>query len=78
MAEEYVELVSVDGRPVAELIKSYFEAHGIPVELSQESYGSTLGVTVAPLGKVHLLVPSGRLSEAQDLLQQYFDEEPDR
>jgi hypothetical protein len=45
-----VELESVDGHHVADLLKSYLESHGIAVEISQESYGSTMGITVATLG----------------------------
>jgi hypothetical protein len=71
MDEKYAELASVDGRHIADLIKSYFEANGIPLELSQESLGSTTGLTVAPLGVVHILVPEGRLQEAQELLEEY-------
>jgi len=77
MDDEYVELDSVDGRHIADLIKSYFEANGIPLGLSQESYGATIGLTVAPLGEVHLLVPAGRLEEARDLLQEYYAEDLD-
>lgn len=36
MDDVYVELDSVDGRHIADLIKSYFEANGIPLGLSQE------------------------------------------
>jgi len=71
MNEKYVELTIVDGRHVADLIKSYFEANGVPIEISQESFGSTYGLTVAPLGMVHILVPECRLQEAQELLDEY-------
>ena len=71
MDEKYVELAAVDGRHVADLIKSYFEANGIPIEISQESFGSTYGLTVAPLGVIHILVPEGQLQEAQELLDEY-------
>ena len=72
MDDEYVELASVGGRHIADLIKSYFEANGIPISLSQESCGATIGLTIAPLGEVHLLVPAGRLEEARDYLQEYY------
>jgi len=77
MDDEYVELDSVDGKHIADLIKSYFEANGIPLSLSQESYGAATGLTVAPLGEVHLLVPAGRLEEARDLLREYYAEDQD-
>lgn len=77
MDEEYVELEAVDGRHVADLIQSYFKAHGIPMEISQESYGSTFALTVAPLGVAHLLVPESRLEEAQQLLAEYYSDKED-
>ena len=77
MDDEYVELVSVDGRHIADLIQSYFEANGIPLSLSQESYGATTGLTVAPLGEVHLMVPADRLEEARDLSKEYYAEDQD-
>jgi len=77
MADAYVELETVDGRHVADLIKSYFEANGVPVELSQESYGAATALTVAPLGEVHLLVPANRLEEARELLQAFYTGDED-
>ena len=77
MDGEFVELGSVDGRHIADLIKSYFEAKGIPLSLSQESYGATTGLTVGPLGEVHLLVPADHLEEARDLLKEFYAEDQD-
>ena len=77
MDGEYIELDSVDGRHIADLIKSYFEANGIPLSLSQESYGATIGLTVAPLGEVRLLVPADRLEEARNLLKEFYAEDQD-
>ena len=77
MDNEYVELGSVDGRHIADLMKSYFEANGIHLSLSQESVGATTGLTVGPLGEVHLLVPAGRLEEARELLREYYAEDQD-
>jgi len=34
MEDRYVELESVDGHHVADLLKSYLESHGIAVEIS--------------------------------------------
>jgi len=72
MDEQYIRIHSVEGRHVAELIQKYFQAVGIPLEISQESAGSTLGLTVAPLGVAHLMVSSSRLEEAKDLLEEYL------
>ena len=77
MDDEYVELDSVDGRHIADLIQSYFEANGISLNLSQESFGGTIGLTVAPLGEVHLLVPASHLEEARELLKEFYAEGQD-
>jgi len=75
MADAYVELGTVEGRHVADIIKSYFEANDLPIVLSQESYGVTLGLTVGRFGEVHLLVPTSRLAEARELLQAFYTRE---
>jgi hypothetical protein len=72
MSEQYVEIYAIEGRHIAELVKQYFEAAGIPLEISQESAGSTIGLTVAPMGVAHLLVPESRLDEAEVLLEEYL------
>jgi hypothetical protein len=72
MADAYVELATVEGRHVADIIKSYFEANGIPVELSQESFGVTVGLTIGKFGEVHLLVPTNQIDEARELLQAFY------
>jgi hypothetical protein len=72
MEDRYVELESVDGHHVADLLKSYLESHGIAVEISQESYGSTMGITVAPLGVARILVPESCFKEAQRLLDEFY------
>ena len=73
MDDRYVELESVEGRHVADLLMSYLEAHGIPAQISQESFGSTMGLVVAPLGSAKVMVPESRLEEAQALLEAYYE-----
>lgn len=72
MGNRYVELESLDGHHLADILKSYLQANGVPAEISQESYGSTLGITVGKLGKARVLVPESRLKEAQELLAEYY------
>jgi len=72
MNEAFIEIHSVEGRHIAELIQQYFQAEGIPLEISQESAGSTIGLTVASLGVAHLMVPKSRYKEAKDLLEEYL------
>ena len=65
-------LTEVQGRLEADLLKSYFEAYGIDVELFQESVGHHIyPVTVNGLGRVQLFVSKEQASEAHILLDEY-------
>jgi hypothetical protein len=65
-------LTQVQGRMEADLLKSYFEAYGIEVELFQESIGHHIyPVTVNGLGRVQLFVSKERANEAHQLLDEY-------
>ena len=65
-------LTEVQGRLEAELLKSYFEAYGIDVELFQESVGHHIyPVTIDGLGRVQLFVSKDQAWEAHQLLDEY-------
>ena len=65
-------LTEVQGRLEADLLKSYFEAYGIDVELFQESVGHHIyPVTVNGLGRVQLFVSKEQAREAHQLLDEY-------
>ena len=65
-------LTQVHGRLEADLLKSYFEAYGIEVELFQEAVGHHIyPVTVNGLGRVQLFVPKEQANEAHALLDEY-------
>jgi hypothetical protein len=65
-------LTEVQGRLEADLLKSYFEAYGIDVELFQESVGHHIyPVTVDGLGRVQLFVSKEQAREAHKLLDEY-------
>lgn len=73
---KYDLLTEVQGRWQADLLKSYFEASGIDVELFQESLGQHIyPTTLDILGNVQLFVPKKQLEEARQLLKEYFDHE---
>ena len=73
---KYDLLTEVQGRWQADLLKSYFEASGIDVELFQESLGQHIYPnTLDILGNVQLFVPKEQLEEARKLLAEYFDHE---
>jgi hypothetical protein len=66
----YEMLIEVSGRMEAELLKSYLEAEGIPVEIFQEAVGHHVyPVTIDGLGRVQLFVPKARADEARRLLE---------
>ena len=65
-------LTEVQGRLEAELLKTYFQAYGIDIELFQESIGHHIyPVTVNGLGRVQLFVGKEQAREAHQLLDEY-------
>jgi hypothetical protein len=65
-------LTQVQGRLEADLLKSYFEAYGVDVELFQESVGHHIyPVTIDGLGRVQLFVSKEQAKAAHQLLDQY-------
>ena len=58
----------VQGEIAAEVLASNLRAADIPVQVVQESVGSTFGFTVGPLGAVSVLVPEAYLEQAKELL----------
>jgi hypothetical protein len=69
-------LTEVQGRWLADLLKSYFEAYGIDVELFQESLGQHIYPTSLDiLGNVQIFVPKEQLEEARQLLEEYYNAE---
>ena len=51
----------------ADLIESYFKAHGIETELIQEAYEHFMSACIAE--RVQILVPNYQLDEAQKLYE---------
>ncbi len=69
-------LTEVQGRWQADLLKSYFEACGIEVELFQESLGQHIYPTSLDiLGNVQIFVPKEQLEEARKQLEEYNNAE---
>ena len=65
-------LTEVQGRYNADIIKSYFEANGIEVELFQESLGQHIYPTQLDiLGRVEIFVPKEQADAARKLLEEY-------
>ncbi|NWG08424.1 MAG: hypothetical protein HXY35_17235 [Chloroflexi bacterium] len=67
-------LTEVQGRLEADLLKSYFEAAGVEVELFQEAIGHHIyPVTVDGLGRVQLFVSNEQEKEVRKLLEDYLN-----
>ena len=65
-------LTEVQGRLEADLLKTYFAAYGIDVELFQEAVGHHIyPVTVNGLGRVQLFVAKAQAKQAHRLLDEY-------
>jgi hypothetical protein len=65
-------LTEIQGRLEADLLKSYFAAYGIEVELFQESVGQHIyPVTIDILGRVQLFVSKEQAGDARRLLDEY-------
>lgn len=73
---KWEKLAEVYGRLEADVIKSYLEAEGVPVELFQESVGhSAFPTTIDGLGRVQLFVPKEKVEEARKLFEAYQNPE---
>jgi len=67
-------LTEVQGRLEADLLKTYFGASGIDIELFQEAVGHHIyPVTVDGLGRVQLFVSKEQADEARKLLNEYIN-----
>ena len=63
----WVQITSVQAEVQAELLRGLLEAQEIPVLLSREGAGRALGLSVGPLGEVHILVPDKFQAEARNI-----------
>ena len=66
---KYELLTEVLGQMESELIKLYFQSHGVEVELFQEA--TSLNVTPVTFGRVQVFVEKQNAKKARKLLQEY-------
>lgn len=66
---DFVKVTEAQGITQAEIIKSFLESNGIPVELRYESIGKVLGITTDGLGVVKIFVPEEKEEEAKKLIE---------
>ncbi len=67
-SERFIVVYTSNGKLNAEMIKAFLESEGVKVMISQESAGSTYGLTIGPLGEVDILVPENQETHARKLL----------
>jgi hypothetical protein len=73
---KYEQLVEVNSRMEADLLKSFLEAREIPVELFQESIGQNIyPVTITGMGTVQLFVPKEKIKEAREAIKLFLGQE---
>ena len=73
LVPNWVVLDDIPGMLDVEILKGLLEAQGIPVVLSQEGAGKSLGLFVGPLGEVQILVPKSKLVSAREILMDFYD-----
>jgi hypothetical protein len=75
--DQWGRVAVVPGMVRANIIRGRLETEGIPVRLRYEAAGTIYALTLDGLGEVELLVPSGCLERACDILAQedYHDED---
>ena len=71
--EQWEEVERIADPLEAEILRGLLEAQGIQVWLAQEGAARAIGLSFTPMGEVSLMVPASQASQAQDLLDQYYD-----
>ena len=69
MDEKWVTVYKAQGKLSAEMVRLLLESFRIPAALSQESVGTTYGLTVGDLGEVEILVEASQMDAALEILQ---------
>lgn len=64
-----VTVTTTQGMLRANVIRGVLEGAGIPVMLSYESIGQTIGLTVDGLGRIEIKVPGEWAKEAREILE---------
>lgn len=72
MPDSWVVIGEAAGRLEADILRGMLESLNLHVRLSQESAGSTYGLSVGPLGRVELMVPDDEVPTARAALDDYY------
>lgn len=69
MSDDIQKVFTAYGQLEADMVRLMLESFGITVIQRRESAGAVYGLTVGPLGEVHLFVPSSQFEEANKLIE---------
>ncbi len=76
MEEEKWEVAHVSSGMInANIVAGRLETEGIPVKLRYEAVGVIYGLTLDGLGEVRIMVPSGYLKRAREVLAESYEED---
>jgi hypothetical protein len=70
MSQDLVEVYVAIGQGEGTLVKSYLEAHEVPVMSVQEGAGAAYGINVGLMGEVHIFVAKIWEEKARELIDQ--------
>ncbi len=70
MESKYVVVYIANGQLDAEMVRLFLQSEGIEGYITQESVGTTFGLTIGTLGQASLLVPVEKAAEARRLLEE--------
>ncbi len=70
METKYVVVYTGNGQLDAEMVRLFLQSEGIEGFITQESAGTTFGLTVGTLGEARVLVPADKAELARKLLDE--------
>ncbi len=70
MESKYVVVYIANGQLDAEMVRLFLQSEGIEGFITQESVGTTFGLTVGTLGQASVLVPVEKAADARKLLEE--------
>ena len=78
MDKKYKTVFNANGQLEAQMVKMYLESFGIDTLVTQESFGSTFGLTLGPLGNAEIMVKTEDAEKALELLAAMDSEDHDQ
>ncbi|HBF38668.1 MAG TPA: hypothetical protein DDW50_15285 [Firmicutes bacterium] len=70
---QWLAVAEVYNQDEAQLISGLLSMAAIPVKIERETLGNIYGLTIGPLAKIQILVPSEQIAAAQKILAGQID-----